>query len=483
MRNAVPNVIIESVSSSRTERLHRVFSIQISDGRTLSLNTAPHSLRFLRSEQRLVLSEALVVHWILQNSLELPGAQAASFEKQRHRRGQQSTPPSSSPSTDESRPRDDDVSHQANDDIIKYLPTLLVHSSQPTELGLAFNILEPTRGCPISSLAPPLTEAERGIVDFQKGQMMRRLASHISPTRKFGLVAMVLGPPLVSPMSPVSSEEDSWRKAFHSLLEGILRDGEDLAVTISYQSVRRHFDRLGHLLDAVTAPRLVVLDAGEDDNVLVSRSQEVFDERDEARPKTHATEAKHDPKHAAGGQTVSPQQRQPYEGQPEKSNPAPAPSIAVSGLHDWSSGVFGDILFSTIFTQNPTSEFMRGFYHPHRASPPQRNDYPTDISSRGTDNAGYDHEEEHDDIIEDRDNAPIRLLLYECYHAMVCIVKQYYRPSADSNKQEIAARRRLTAALARLDDVDEYTYKRPRRSSGDARPVKRARGDTPEVNE
>ena len=82
--------------------------------------------------------------------------------------------------------------------------------------------------------------------------------------------------------------------------------------------------------------------------------------------------------------------------------------------------------------------------------------------------------------MEDRANAAVRLLLYECYHATTSVVRQFYRPDAGSAARELTARRRLAAVLARLGEVEEAAIgKRPRRASGDAwpswPPVKRAR--------
>ncbi|KAK7976358.1 endo-1-3(4)-beta-glucanase [Apiospora arundinis] len=54
-------------------------------------------------------------------------------------------------------------------------------------------------------------------------------------------------------------------------------------------------------------------------------------------------------------------------------------------------------------------------------------------------------------------NAAIRLLLYECYHATVCVVKQFYRPSPpESTQRELAARRRLAEVLRKLELVQQH---------------------------
>jgi hypothetical protein len=291
---------------------------------------------------------------------------------------------------------------------------------------------------------------------------MRRIASFTSSNRRFGPAVTVLGPPQTPDNGRGEAQEskfdfdgtNGWRKIFHSLLEGILRDGEDLAVTISYELVRKTFHKFGHLLDAVTTPRLVVCDIDEDDIVLVSRldgkpeDKQAEAQKKSSNIKTELDDSPSDP----NGET------------PENLDEDDVP-IKVTGLRDWSNCIFGDPLFATVFSC-ATPEFQRGFGHSVETTT-------THVKS------------EDDNIIEDPDNAATRLLLYECYHATVSVVRQFYRPDADSSEREIAARRRLVVALAKLEHVDvaEPSGKRPRRLSREEWPVKRPRGDMPTPKE
>lgn len=174
--------------------------------------------------------------------------------------------------------------------------------------------------------------------------------------------------------------------------------------------------------------------------------------------------------------------------------------IAVTGLWDWSNTVFGDPLFATVFSRETSLEFLRGFRQPPpRLSPSpwppppssphagkdqedrygtQQKEASTSANSGNGDDAASsissdpDSDSEYDEVVEDRANAAVRLLLYECYHATVSVVRQFYRPDADSPARELTARRRLAAVLARLGDVEEAAVgKRPRRASGDAWPA------------
>ncbi|KAI1631287.1 hypothetical protein F4809DRAFT_179918 [Biscogniauxia mediterranea] len=410
VRNAMPNVVVESVSTLTTSQSQRVFSIKVSDGRTLSLRLAPLSSGLLRYEQWPILSEARLTRWIFRISAE----QSAEHHDDESSKPETDKSSRNKRSSGESQGADPEVSPSAKRRMLSYLPNLVAHSSSPTELGLGFNIFEPTKGVPVSNLPTSLTAAERDLVDFQKGRLMRYISEFTSPNGKFGLAVATLEPSMSAEFQGTqqaglgSDGMMTWRKAFHSLLEAILRDAEDLSVTISYETIRGHFYRLGHVLDAVTVPRLVVLDAAEDSNVLVSRSS---DERGDA------------------------------------SNPTTAPlesQITVTGLCDWSKCIFGDPLFATAFVQDTTPAFIRGFRKvPTPPSSPSRDDSTPDADITSVDIS----------FIEDRENAQVRLLLYECYHATAAVVRQFYRPGADRSEQEIAARRRLTTVLSRLEGV------------------------------
>ncbi len=165
-------------------------------------------------------------------------------------------------------------------------------------------------------------------------------------------------------MASVGGAAAAWSTAFHSLLESVLRDGEDMAIVLAYSAVRRHFRRLGHILDSVVEPRLVILDVADDSNVLVawleSKSRE-----EGSGPKARS---------AATGSTKQPDAADVPEGQhhdeetaaKRKQTTAPARSagssiITVTGLHDWSNSVFGDPLLAQVFCGERDADFLRGF--------------------------------------------------------------------------------------------------------------------------
>ncbi|KAK6069194.1 hypothetical protein SCUP234_10842 [Seiridium cupressi] len=466
---AVPNVSIESIRLLNPARLQRDVCVTISNGKTLVLTIPPPSmLRLLRSEQWLVLSEALVIPWICRR---------ASEHAAKYKRISIQYLIEADPLQNKSAARTDTSSRRPQTPgqyLIEYLPNLIAHSSASVELGTAFNLTEAPRGILVNSLPRALADAERMVVEYQKGQLVRRISNFSAPNAKFGPVTAVLGPHTPSADSSTATPVgpggvNSWSKAFLALVESTLRDGEDLAVTISYSLIRHHLNRLSDLLDAVTRSRLVVLDAGSDGNVLVSRRTDAEAKgivRSRSWTQTGQSVKREDPEKVDWSV---------IKGNLERKQTIEASGATVTGLRDWSNCIFGDPLMTSVFSEEPSTEFIRGF----RQQPPSPSPSPSSSPSSATTNIPRISSPPPDDLVEDRENAPIRLLLYECYHATACVVRQFYRPTgADSTRREMAARRRLAAALNKLAEVDENITKRPRKGSVDIGPVKKPKSAT-----
>lgn len=505
IKHAVPDVKIESIRPLPCDPSQRVFTVEASDGRILMLALSPSpTLRLLRSEKWLALTNLLVTRWLrstYENAIgpdgKVPPDEISVIDGIGNRlaKGNQ-----------HARTRSTDLPKGA---VLPYVPVPISNSMPTAEVDAGFYYLtEPTRGISITRLQKPLTMQEKKVVNFQTGRLIRRLSEVRSPNGTFGPAVAVIGSRQQHHGSPPvaiggSGGAGTWTKAFHSLLEGILRDGEDMAVTISYAPIRYHFRRLSHLLDAVTVARLVVLNAGDDDNVLVSRTAtETSDmahlSKDLIEPSlvsnSHSTEQEAQRSRQTRIRDAGP------EGTAAISASSQQTDISVTGLWDWSNTVFGDPLFATVFSRETSLEFLHGFRQapppsspspwPPPPSPPhtgkgqedrygtQQNEASTSANSGTGDDAASslssdpDSDTEYDEVVEDRANAAVRLLLYECYHATVSVVRQFYRPDADSPARELTARRRLAAVLARLGDVEEATVgKRPRRASGDAWPA------------
>lgn len=390
----LPSANLESVHESPSTQLARLYTLNLSGSRQLLLSFSPApAIRSLRHEQALLLSEATLVYFL------------------------------SNMSTRTLIP-----SPMEGGAIGQYLPTLLPkmlrHSSNTREIGYPYTIFEPVSGSPLSSQSIYLTVSERRRIDHQIGMLARDLALITSPSGTFGAALKVYGDPFTRIAAPVCSSSsgafdaggrgsETWSSAFNSLAEGILRDGEDMSVLLPYDVVRRHFSRLSWRLKAVKTPRLAVLDVGVEANIMIER----------------------------------------------RLDDAPLPpenTVKVTGLRDWSQGVFGDPLLSSCF-EDPSDAFLAGWK-----------------SGRGG------------SLIEDPEGAATRIMLYRCYRAIVAIVTEYYRPRLESSRYELEARRRLTDALAALEKTElegSETPKRVRSNSavddgmGTAKKVKVENGD------
>ncbi|KAK6194253.1 autophagy protein atg9 [Pestalotiopsis sp. IQ-011] len=308
------------------------------------------------------------------------------------------------------------------------------------------------------------------------------MSSLKGPSSKFGPVVAVLGqhaPPTDTNSATGlvgSGGTDSWSKAFLAMVEGILRDGEDLAVTISYSLIRHHVKRLGHLLGAVTQSRLVILDACCDTNVLVHRRTR-SETRSGTTHDTRTSTTRRAPAHVDTSEEDSSRSRH-WETLVGRTTSAadtdqdPHVGLSVSGLRDWSNCIFGDPLMAEVFNDDPPADFIRGF----RQQPPRgKTTAPT--TSSPSSHTSRASSPPPDDLIEDRENASSRLLLYECYHATHAVVKQFHRPAGtDGTRREMEARRRLAAVLNRLAEVDDNVAKRPRSGSlDDMWPMKKSK--------
>ncbi|KAF7920124.1 uncharacterized protein EAE98_000033 [Botrytis deweyae] len=353
LSHVVPDMKLGSVEELPSTQLPRLYTLNMSNDNKLLLSFAPSlAVRLLRHETTLQYSEATLVHF-----LDTSCQKANGMEDVEH-----------------------DLASIKLEDVI---PKMLKHSSNNREMALPYTIFEPTAGKTLSALSVYLSLPDRRLIDKQVGSLTRSLASLTSPNGTFGTAARVLPDPFKQspPSAPLGSGSPTWSEAFNTLLESILRDGEDMAVLLPYDVVRSHYQRLSWRMDAVKLPRLVLLDLGER-NVMIEN------------------------------------------GIKEGSSHIPTESLKLTGLRNWSQGVFGDPLLSNVF-ENPSEGFMEGW------------------------KAG-----DEDDLIEDTGNAEVRLLLYRCYRAVLGIVTEYYRPQNDSSRRELENRRNLTAALSELEKVD-----------------------------
>ena len=316
LSHVFPGETLGPVEQLTTTSLARLYSLTMSDDRRLVLSFPPSlSVHLLRHEASILSSEAKLSCLIAGSDPRVGGSN--------------------------SKPEGPVSNHMALSTLI---PKVLRHSNDNREMGYPYSIFEPTAGVPLSTVALYLSRSERRSIDKQVGLMARALASLTSPSGGFGPVDRVLPKPLlkvapaptaleykdarvfpeVTKMPPIEASVEhtgsrTWSSAFHGLLEGVLRDGEDRAVLLPYEVIRAHYRRLSYHLDTVLIPRLLVLNIGNDRNIMVERG---LDE--------------------------------------EGSLKAPAEGVRVTGLRSWSQGVFGDPLLADCF-DDPSEGCLEGW--------------------------------------------------------------------------------------------------------------------------
>lgn len=471
-----PRLILDSmriVPVPALMRLQRIYELRVSlpcrdtaygmhDMLVLVLGP-PSMLRLLRSEQWIIKSEAVVIRWI-RSVLLSSGSTRISNVQYEYEQGCLA----GGDVCDHPRTRVHDENFMSDMDLLRLLPALIDHSQSSKELGSAYNILVNLDGMSFSSVPKCLSPSERRYVDFQAGILIHRLSHLRSPSGKFGPAISVLCPTAVAQSRARGSMEntrgmDSWPLAFHAILEGILRDAEDMAVTIPYEAIRRQFRRLRYYLERVIVPRLVILDAAQDSNIMAQRMSPGH----ETRVKTNM---------ALQDVFGDSDKSDIIEGGGRRHNREHAPSICVTGLRDWSNCIFGDPLMAMVFSDKPSREFLYGFSGRSR----RRNDHVDEDDGGG----GFQPWPVYGDIVEFPEEAHVRLLLYQCYHATVAVVKEFYRPRCDSTSREFAARKRLNTVLMRLEEVEgDPDPKRGHvRPSGEMSPAKKPKMDESEEN-
>jgi hypothetical protein len=458
----------------------------------------PSTLRLLRSEQWIIKSEAVVVKWI-RNVLLSGGdgspSPSSSSTQGPQRSGRREGPDHNytdanvcspcGPKRQHCQARTQDEPSPGDVDLLGLLPALVGHYQSGGALSAAYNILAHPGGLSLSSLPGGLTAPERRRVDFQAGRLTRRLSLLRSPSGKFGPATSVLCPSAAAAAAArqqgraaggddgdgaaaAAAEEkgegegeeqqrpggaDRWSLAFHALLEGVLRDAEDMAVTLSYQAIRRHLGRLGGCLDAVTVARLVVVDAAHDANMMAERR---------GGPMQGG---------GAGAGTEPTGLLLPTVEEPGDVRDHPA-GIRLTGLRGWGNCTFGDPLMATVFSEEPSADFLRGFSG--RGQQPRGEKDNDHGDGDDEDNDARDVLAMCGDIVERPEEAHVRLLLYQCYHATAAVVREFYRPQGGSTGRELAARRRLHAVLARLEGVeDDDPKRRHARPPGETSPAKK----------
>ncbi|KAJ5749035.1 uncharacterized protein N7511_010731 [Penicillium nucicola] len=228
------------------------------------------------------------------------------------------------------------------------IPQLYHYDPHGRVWGSPYMIRQYMKGNSLLEMESRLTSRKRDDIDRHLGFLTSTIGQNAAPG--FGSLQQVA----------YGAGRPSWREAFCTLFEGILRDAEDTFIHLPYLEIRNELNRLAPALEFVTLPRLVVVDFGQPSHVLLNEG-----------------------------------------------------SDQVSGIVDFSSALWGDVLMAEIFA-NPSPAVLQGAgMSPYRT-----------------------REEK------------IRLVLYACYRLVSQITLQYHRSRDETS--EFDARRRLTTTIAEM---------------------------------
>jgi hypothetical protein len=138
------------------------------------------------------------------------------------------------------------------------VPQVIKFDGEGGALGSPYLMMSCIPGRKLSEMATSLTAHERSNIDRTLGTYVKALTA-LSATQ-YGMTHRVFA----------KKGCNTWREAFLALLEAILRDAEDMLVTVPYDSIRYYIGKSSHYLDEVSQPRLVAIHACDPQNVLVN---------------------------------------------------------------------------------------------------------------------------------------------------------------------------------------------------------------------
>lgn len=430
--NAVPDARVRNLARMLSPGLHQIYRATIHDGTIILCSLPPsQNRRILRCEYASIRSEAAVLHWLsglCERKLDssFPNSAAADFEVKRERRN----------------------SSRAKI-VSNYCPRLLEHGFALMFHQTPYNITLARPGVVISTLSSPLPTAERRVVDFQIGQMIRAMSLLQSPTSRFGNAASIVPPApetwnWAQHRTSIRSSSETftkWSDAFGDMLNSAIQDAQANQITASYDSIRRLQRCFANILDAVVEPRFVLLDAGLDTNVLVS-----FTSNNEAQEV--------DSDKASEDASSSPDERNSPDD--NVGSVGGTSTIMVTGVRECIKGVFGDPLISSVFSWRPSKYLLHGY------------------GTRLADTL-EDTNDVYESMAQNQRHVQVRLSLYRIYHALNAISVEYIRRDEGSDPRELEARKALVESIRELDLLEEHeTAKRPRTPT-EAASFKRAR--------
>lgn len=137
------------------------------------------------------------------------------------------------------------------------IPQLYHYDPHRRVWGSAYLVRQYMKGKSLSEMEGELTSQQLDDIDRHLGFLVSTIGQHAAPG--FGSLQQVA----------FGAGRPSWREAFCSLVEGVLRDAEDMFIHLPYSEIRQELSRLAPALEDVSLPRLVVVDFGRPSHVLV----------------------------------------------------------------------------------------------------------------------------------------------------------------------------------------------------------------------
>lgn len=174
------------------------------------------------------------------------------------------------------------------------IPQLYHYDPHGRLWGSAYLVRQYMSGKSLAEMEGELTSQQRAGIDRHLGFLVSTIGQNAAP--RFGSLQQVA----------FGAGKTSWRETFCTLLEGTLRDAEDMFIHLPYSEIRHELTRLAPALEDVSLPRLVVVDFGRPSHILLNEEHK-----------------------------------------------------QLSGIVDFSSALWGDILMAEIFA-NPSPAVLQG---------------------------------------------------------------------------------------------------------------------------
>ncbi|KAG9250154.1 uncharacterized protein F5Z01DRAFT_630183 [Emericellopsis atlantica] len=410
-----PSLSVVDVGSTASTDAQMLRSVRLVDGRRLLIHLPSWYRRPLQHELGSITQELLNICWLQ----SLP-----KYRSKNQDRGQAALFSSRPWPPIEATNFTKDVTNTNH--LTGFLPIILHHeySTSATQRSMDFEIMlsEPPLGTSIPELEEALSQRERMSCDWQTGQLFRRIASNISPTGYFGPPAHVLAehtsmPWLSDSMAGTYLRSDigypSWSEAFGELFYTALEEAGRSRITLPSHKLHVAFERFRPAFDVVKRPSLVAIDGCEDSQVLVLRRKE---SKRYPNSKPGVSEASEDESTDDAFINIG----------------SFSTDVKVTGLKSWGHFVFGDPLFATCFLNTASDALIKGMNTAFSADDPLGDA----------------------DLVEDPQDAHIRLLFYDIVHTMRGIARQHKGiRTPDSAQKEDMWWMRLRKALAKLDDM------------------------------